>query len=92
VSASPGCRSFDWSGIAWLSSQDEDVDDFALRRTSLRQQMEQYSDYDMSEERAIAKFLCSSPPKYLQLQIAIQTMLDISTLMIEKVRAVQGRR
>jgi thymidine kinase len=30
-------------------------------------------------------FLRSSPPKYLQLKIAIQTMLDISTLTIEEV-------
>jgi hypothetical protein len=63
----------------------EDVDDFALHLTTLRQQMEQYGDYDISEERAVAKFLRSSAPKFLQLNIAIQTILDISALTIEEV-------
>jgi hypothetical protein len=47
--------------------------------------LEQLDDYDITEEQVVAKFLRYSPAKYLQLKISIQTMLDISTLMIEEV-------
>jgi CRP-like cAMP-binding protein len=67
----------------------EDGDEFALRLTSLRQQMEQHSDYDITEERAITKFPRSSPLNYLQLKITIQMMLDISTLTIEEVTTLR---
>jgi hypothetical protein len=62
----------------------EEIDDFALRLSSMRQRLEQYGDYEITEERAIAKFLDCSPKKYLHLKIAIQMMIDISTLTIEE--------
>jgi hypothetical protein len=62
----------------------EEVDDFALRLSSLRQRLEQYGDYEITMERAVAKFLLCSPKKYLQLKIAILTMINISTLTIEE--------
>jgi hypothetical protein len=62
----------------------EEVDDFALRLSSLKQRLEQYGNYEITEERAITKFLRCSPKKHLQLKIAIQTMIDISTLTIEE--------
>jgi hypothetical protein len=61
----------------------EEVDDFALRLSSLRQWLEQYDNYEITEERAVAKFFRCSP-KYLQLKITIQMMIDISTLTIEE--------
>jgi hypothetical protein len=61
----------------------EEVDDFALRLSSLRQWLEQYGDYKITKERVVAKLLQLSP-KYLQLKITIQTMINISTLTIEK--------
>jgi hypothetical protein len=73
----------EWDNLAFKPG--EDVDDFALRLTGLRQRLEQLGDYDITEERAVAKFLRCSPTKYLQLKISIQTMLDISTLTIEEV-------
>jgi hypothetical protein len=72
----------EWERLAFKPG--EEVDNFALRLSSLRQRLEQYGDYKSTEERAITKFLRCSPKKYLQLKIAIQTMIDISTLTIEE--------
>jgi hypothetical protein len=33
--------------------REEEVDDFALRLSSLRQRLEQYDDYEITEERAV---------------------------------------
>nr|XP_034584548.1 uncharacterized protein LOC117847440 [Setaria viridis] len=62
----------------------EDVDDFALRLSSLIQQLERYDDDEINEEKAVAKFLHVILKKYLQLAISIETLLDLSTLSIEE--------
>jgi hypothetical protein len=72
----------EWDFLAFKPG--EEVDDFALRLSSLRQRLEQYDNYEITKERAVAKFLRWSPKKYLQLKIAIQTMIDILTLTIEE--------
>jgi hypothetical protein len=55
----------------------------------------QYGDDDIDEERAVEKFLCIVPKKYLQVAIAIETLLDFSELSIEEVtgrlKAVDNR-
>jgi hypothetical protein len=76
-------RSFARSGTAWLSSRARRLTT-SLSVSSLRQRLEQYGDYEITEQRAVAKFLRYSPKKYLQLKIAIQTMIDISTLTMEE--------
>jgi hypothetical protein len=78
----------EWDHLAFKPG--EDVDNFALRVTGLKQRLEQLGDYNITEERAVAKFLRYSLAKYLKLKISIQTMLDISTLEIEVAGAVQG--
>jgi hypothetical protein len=54
----------------------------SLCLSNLRQQLEQYDDYEITEELDVAKFLRCSPKKYLQLKIAIQIMIGISALTI----------
>jgi hypothetical protein len=49
----------EWDRLAFKSG--ENGDEFALCLTSLRQRMEQYGDYDITEERAIAKFSSELP-------------------------------
>jgi hypothetical protein len=72
----------------------EDVDDFALRLNTLMQQLARYGDNDINEERAVEKFL-HVVPKYSQVAIAIEMLLDFSELMIEEVtgrlKAVDNR-
>jgi hypothetical protein len=72
----------EWDCLAFKSG--EKVDNFALCLSSLRQRLEQYDDYEITEERVVTKFLRCSPKKYLQLKVAIQTMIDISMLTIEE--------
>jgi hypothetical protein len=72
----------EWGHLAFKPG--EEADDFALRLSNLRQRLEQYGDYEITEERAVAKFLHCSPKKYLKLKITIQMMIDISTLTIEE--------
>ncbi|XP_072149622.1 uncharacterized protein [Setaria viridis] len=62
----------------------EDVDAFALRLSSLMQQLERYSDDEINEEKTMAKFLRVVPKKYSQLAISIKMPLDLSTLLIEE--------
>jgi hypothetical protein len=53
----------EWDCLAVKSG--EEVDNFALCLSSLRQRLEQYDDYEITEERAVTKFLRCSPKKYL---------------------------
>jgi hypothetical protein len=60
-------------------------DDFALLLSIPRQQLAQYGNDEINEEKVVAKFLYGSLKKYPQLKIAIETMLDMLTLTIEEV-------
>ncbi|CAO2193121.1 unnamed protein product [Urochloa humidicola] len=73
----------EWDRLAFKPG--EDVNDFALRLSSLKERMERYDDDEISQEKTVAKFLRCVPKKYSQLRIAIETMLDISTLPLEEV-------
>ena len=39
----------------------------------------------IDEEEAVSKYLHSVPAKYIQIALSIETMLDLSTLIIEDV-------
>jgi hypothetical protein len=56
----------EWDRLAFKPG--EEVDDFALRLSSLRQRLEQYGDYEITEERAVAKFIRCSPEEVLTAQ------------------------
>ncbi|CAO2167148.1 unnamed protein product [Urochloa humidicola] len=73
----------DWERLAFQPG--EDIDDFALRLSSLMQQLKQYGDEDITEERAVEKFLRAAPKKYKQIALAVETLLDLSELTIEGV-------
>ncbi|CAN6169589.1 unnamed protein product [Urochloa humidicola] len=72
-----------WERLAFQSG--EDIDDFTLRLCGLMQQLKQYGDEDITEERAIEKFLWAAPKKYKQIALAVETLLDLSELTIEDV-------
>jgi hypothetical protein len=61
----------------------EDIDDFALCLFRLVQQMMRYGDDDIDEEKAVEKFLCVVP-KYTQVALMMETLLDLSKLPIEE--------
>ena len=83
----------EWENLAFKPG--EDVDDFALRLNTLMQQLAQYGDNDIDEERAVEKFPRVVPKKYSQVAIAIEMLLDFSELSIEEVtgrlKAVDNR-
>jgi len=72
----------EWDRLAFQPG--EDVDDFALRLSNLVQRMKQFGDEDITEERAVEKLLRAVPSKYKQIALAVQTMLDLSTMTIEE--------
>ncbi|CAN6318595.1 unnamed protein product [Urochloa humidicola] len=73
----------EWERLAFQPG--EDIDDFALRLSGLMQQLKQYGDEDITEERAVEKFLRAAPKKYKQIALAVETLLDLSELTIEGV-------
>ncbi|CAN6343773.1 unnamed protein product [Urochloa humidicola] len=73
----------DWERLAFQPG--EDIDDFALRLSGLMQQLKQCGDEDITEERAVEKFLRAAPKKYKQIALAVETLLDLSELTIEGV-------
>ena len=52
----------EWEGLAF--QPDEQVEDFALRLTNLMEQMVRNGDTDLTEERAVKKFLSCMSKKY----------------------------
>ncbi|CAN6346172.1 unnamed protein product [Urochloa humidicola] len=73
----------EWDRLAFQPG--EDVDNFALRLSNLMQRLRQFGDEDITEEKAVEKLLRAVPPKYRQIALAVQTMLDLSTMTIEDV-------
>ena len=73
----------DWEKLAFRPG--EQIEDFTLRLMALKQQLLLHGDNDIDEERAVERLLRDVPPKYAQLRIAIETLLDFQDLTIEEV-------
>jgi hypothetical protein len=83
----------EWEGLTFQPS--EQVEDFAVRLTNLMGQMARNGDTDLTEERAVEKFLRSMPKRYTQIVNSIETLLDFEQHTIEDVtgrlKSVQDR-
>jgi hypothetical protein len=62
----------------------EDVDDFALHLNTLQQKMVQFGDDTYGEERAVEKLFRCIPEKYKQIAHSIESLLNLSTMLIEE--------
>ncbi|XP_066341547.1 uncharacterized protein [Miscanthus floridulus] len=62
----------------------ESIEDFTLRLTNIVQRLAMLGDPE-PDEKVVAKYLRVARPRYKQLVISIETLLDISTLSIEEV-------
>jgi hypothetical protein len=72
----------EWENLAFKPG--EGVDDFALRLNTLQQKMVQFGDDTYGEERAVEKLFWCIPEKYKQIACSIKSLLDLSTMSIEK--------
>lgn len=63
---------------------DESMENFALRLTSIIAQLDTLRD-PKPAEKVVARYLLVARPRYKQLVISIEILLDVSTLTIEKV-------
>jgi hypothetical protein len=72
----------EWENLAFKPG--EDVDYFFLRLNTMQQKMVQYSDDTYDEERAIEKLFRCIPEKYKQIAHSIESLLDLSTMLIEE--------
>ncbi|XP_021305190.1 keratin, type I cytoskeletal 9-like [Sorghum bicolor] len=63
----------------------EPVEDFALRLSTLHQQLVLHGDRDIDEKRVVEKFLRTVPAKYAQIVVAIEQFLDFEALSLEEV-------
>jgi hypothetical protein len=83
----------EWEGLAFQPSKQ--IKDFAVRLTNLMEQMARNGDTDLTEERAVEKFLRCMPKKYAQIVMWIETLLDFEQLTVRDVtgrlKAVQDR-
>ncbi|CAA0841943.1 cysteine-rich RLK (RECEPTOR-like protein kinase) 8 [Striga hermonthica] len=67
----------------------EAVEDFSLRLQSLVSQLAAHG-VTITDEEAVAKYLRVVPPKYAQIALSIETLIDMSTLTIEDVTGRLG--
>jgi hypothetical protein len=72
----------EWENLAFKPG--EDVDDFALRLNTLQQKMVQFGDDTNGEERVVEKLFRCIPEKYKQIARSIESLLDLSTMLIEE--------
>jgi hypothetical protein len=72
----------EWENLAFKPG--EDVDDFALRLNTLLRKMVQFGDDTYDEERAMEKLFHCVPKKYKQMARSIESLLGLSTMMIEE--------
>jgi hypothetical protein len=63
---------------------DELVEDFAMRLTSMTNQLAMLGDPE-PDEKIIAKYLRVARPRYRQLVVSIETLLDVRTLSVEEI-------
>ena len=68
----------------------ETGEDFSLHLQTLISKLKSHG-VTIDEEEAVSKFLHSVPAKYIQIALSIETMLDLSTLIIEDRQVVCGR-
>ncbi|XP_066365045.1 uncharacterized protein [Miscanthus floridulus] len=82
-----------WEALAFRPG--EKIEDFAVRLSILMQQMARNGDEDLIELRAVEKLL-RCMPKYTQIVLTIETLLDFEALTIEEVtgrlKAVQDHK
>ena len=62
----------------------EAVEDFTLRLTEMVNQLEILGDPEPAT-KVVARYLRAAPSRYSQVVIAMETLLDLSTLMVEEV-------
>ena len=62
----------------------ESVEDFALRLMNIVQRLSILGDPE-PEAKVVAKHLCVARPRYRQLVVSIETLLDIDMLSVEEV-------
>jgi hypothetical protein len=62
----------------------EGIEDFAMRLTGMVNQLVMLGDLE-PDDTVILKFLCITRPRFKQLVISIETLLDVSTLSLEEV-------
>jgi hypothetical protein len=62
----------------------EGVEDFAMRLADIVNQLATLGDPEL-DDKVVLKYLCIARPKYKQLVLSIETLLDLSTLTIEEV-------
>jgi hypothetical protein len=73
----------EWESLTFKPG--EDIDNFALRLNTLLQKMVQFDDDTYDEERAVEKLFHYIPEKYKQITRSIESLLDLSTMLIEEV-------
>ena len=82
----------DFENIAF--KEGELVDDFAMRISSVASQLRALGD-TMDDARVVRKFLRVVPPRFAQVAVSIETLLDLSELSIEeltgRLRVVEDR-
>jgi hypothetical protein len=72
----------EWENLTFKPG--ENVDDFAFRLNTLLQKMVQFGDDTYGEERAVEKLFWCIPEKYKQIARSIESLLDLSTMLIEE--------